>query len=254
FYSAKRLNVNALPRLSLGDNPGAGGRVCPSGMSETTEQRTARGHLRVSAVLFLCLFASQAAVIAMSPGLAEVARDLDVSTAAAGQLRTTPGPAAGIPALALGAVAGRIGLARQLLAAAALLALGSLASAAAPSFELLALAQVPVGIAVAVLTTAGTLAAAEWVPPELRTRTLSWTLVGQPAAWIVGMPVTGLVDERSWGLGWLVLPLLGAVAAGALVASRARQPASGVRPAPAGVVLRDRSLAAWLAGELLANA
>src|SRR5262249_14044692 len=162
------------------------------------------------------------------------------------------GLAAGITALALGAVAGRIGLGRQLLAGAALLGTGSLASAAAPSFELLALAQVPVGIAVAVLTTAGTLAAAEWVSPELRTRTLSWTLVGQPAAWIVGMPLIGLVDERSWRLG-LVLPVLGAVVAGALVATRAGQPATGTRPAPAAAVLRDRVLATWLVGELLAN-
>ena len=67
---------------------------------------------------------------------------------------------------AAGRVAGRLGLGRRLLAASALLALGSLASAAAPSFLLLALAQVPVGVAVAALTTSGTLAAAEWVPPS----------------------------------------------------------------------------------------
>src|SRR5262249_55416430 len=89
---------------------------------------------RVSLVLFLCLFASQSAGTGRAPAPAEAAGDLDVSTAAAGQLRTITGLAAGIPALALGAVAGRIGLGRQLLGAAGLLALGSLASAAAPSF------------------------------------------------------------------------------------------------------------------------
>ena len=51
----------------------------------------------------------------MSPVLAEAANDLQVSTAAAGQLRTITGLAAGITALTLGAVAGRIGLGRQLL-------------------------------------------------------------------------------------------------------------------------------------------
>src|SRR4029077_18693732 len=86
------------------------------------------------------------------------------------------------------------------------LALGSLASAAAPSFALLAVAQVPVGVGVAMATTAGTLAAAEWVAPELRTRTLSWALVGQPAAWVVGMPLLGLVGEYSWRVGWLPPP------------------------------------------------
>jgi hypothetical protein len=42
----------------------------------------------VSAVLFLCLFAAQLGLIALSPVLVEVAGDFGVSTAAAGQLRT----------------------------------------------------------------------------------------------------------------------------------------------------------------------
>ncbi|MGZ4413737.1 MAG: hypothetical protein ACXVRZ_05080 [Gaiellaceae bacterium] len=128
-------------------------------MTETTKNTMRDGYGAVSVALFLCLFAGQAAVIAMSPVLAEVASNLHVSTAAAGQLRTITGLAAGITALMLGAFAGRLGLARQLLAASALLALGSLASTAAPCFSLLALAQLPVGVAVATLTTAGTLAA-----------------------------------------------------------------------------------------------
>ena len=145
-------------------------------------------------------------------------------------MRTITGLAAGITALTLGAVAGRVGLGRQLLAASALLAIGSIASAAAPTFALLALAQLPVGVAVAVLTTAGTLAAAEWVAPELRTRTLSWALLGQPAAWIVGMPLVGVLGERSWRYGWLALPLAAAVAAAILVASRAGQPPANRDP------------------------
>jgi predicted MFS family arabinose efflux permease len=208
----------------------------------------------VSAALFLCLFAAQAAVIAMSPVLADAASSLHVSTAAAGQLRTITGLAAGITALMLGAVAGRVGLGRQLLAASALLALGSLASAAAPTFVLLALAQLPVGVGVAVLTTGGTLAAAEWVSPALRTRALSRALVGQPAAWIVGMPLIGLLGERSWRYGWLALPLAAALAAGILVAPRAGQPPARARPVRARAALGDRALARWLASELFANA
>ncbi len=212
------------------------------------------GHGAVTGALFLCLFAGQAALIAMSPVLADAASSLHVATATAGQLRTITGLAAGITALGLGAVAVRVGLGRQLLAASALLALGSLASAAAPTFALLAVAQLPVGVAVAVLTTAGTLAAAEWVPPERRTRVLSWALVGQPAAWIVGMPLIGLVGERSWRYGWLALPLAGSVLAGIFVASRARHPSARARPRRARAALSDRGLARWLVSELLANA
>jgi DHA1 family inner membrane transport protein len=200
-------------------------------MTESTKSNAGGRYGVVSVTLFLCLFAGQAALIAMSPVLAAAASDLHVSTAAAGQLRTITGLAAGTTALVLGAVAGRPGLGRQLLAASALLAVASIASAAAPTFALLALAQLPVGVAVAVLTTAGTLAAAEWVTPELRTCALSWALVGQPAAWIVGMPLVGALGERSWRYGWLALPLAAAVAAGILVASRAGQPPARLRPA-----------------------
>jgi DHA1 family inner membrane transport protein len=223
-------------------------------MPETTRGDTSSGYRAVSVALFLCLFASQAALIAMAPVLTNAASDLHVSTADAGQLRTITGLAAGITALMLGAVAGRVGLGRQLLAASALLAIASIASAAAPTFALLALAQLPVGVAVAVMTTAGTLAAAEWVAPDLRTRTLSWALVGQPAAWIVGMPLIGALGERSWRYGWLALPLAAAVAAAILVALRTGQPPARSRPARARAALSDRTLARWLASELLANA
>ena len=173
----------------------------------TTRRPTGVGGYRaISAVLFLCLFAGQAGTIALSPVLAEVAADLDVSTALAGQLRTIAGLVAAVTALALGRLGARVGLGRQLLAGSILLAVGSLASAAAPGIGLLAAAQIPVGAAIGILTTAGTLAAAEWVPAERRTATLSWALIGQPAAWIVGMPLLGVAGEQSWRYAWLVFP------------------------------------------------
>jgi predicted MFS family arabinose efflux permease len=223
-------------------------------MTDITRGNTGGGYGAVSVTLFLCLFASQAALIAMSPVLADVAIDLHVSTAMAGQLRTITGLAAGTTALLLGAVAGRVSLARQLLLASALLALGSVASASAPTFMLLALAQLPVGVGVAMMTTAGTVAAAEWVSPAVRTRVLSWALVGQPAAWIVGMPLVGLLGERSWRYGWLAVPLVAAVSAGILVASRTGQRAARSRSARARDALADRTLARWLTSELFANA
>jgi predicted MFS family arabinose efflux permease len=97
-------------------------------MTETTRGDTGGGYRTVTISLFLCLFAGQSAVIAMSPVLADAAHDLHVSTAAAGQLRTVTGLAAGITAVALGAVVGRLGLGRQLLAASVLLAIASVAS------------------------------------------------------------------------------------------------------------------------------
>jgi MFS transporter, DHA1 family, inner membrane transport protein len=201
--------------------------------------------------LFLCLFASQSAVIAMAPSLSAAAADLDVSISAAGQLRTITGLVAGVTALALGLIARRVPLGRQLLAGTVLLAAGATASAAAGSYAVLALAQVPVGVGVAVLTTAAVVAAAEWTAPESRTAVLSWTLNGQPAAWIVGMPILGSVG---WRLGWLVLPLAASVAAALflLLCTAGREAVAPI--APVRIALRDPTVARWLASELFANA
>jgi DHA1 family inner membrane transport protein len=212
-----------------------------------------RGYRAVSAVLFLCLLAGQAGAIALSPVLAEVAADLDVSTALAGQLRTIAGLVAGVTALALVRLGARVGLGRQLLAGCILLALGSVASAAAPGIGLLAAAQIPVGIAIGILTTAGTLAAAEWVPSEQRAATLSWALIGQPTAWIVGMPLLGVAGERSWRYAWLVFPLAAALLAAAAVAGRSGAPPAQAAPARMRAALVAPGLRRWLAAETLTN-
>jgi DHA1 family inner membrane transport protein len=211
------------------------------------------GYRAVAVVLFLCLFAAQAGAITLSPVLAQVARDLDVSTAVAGQLRTIAGLVAGVTALALNGLGWRVRLGRQLLCGSILLALGSLASAAAPTIGALAAAQIPVGAGIGILTTAGTLAAAEWVPPERRAATLSWALIGQPAGWIVGMPLVGAVAERSWRTAWLVFPLTAALLAAAAVAGRSGAPSARSVPTGMRAALAAPGLGRWLVAETLAN-
>src|SRR5262249_55412946 len=159
------------------------------------------------------LFASQSGLIALSPVLVQVAADFGVSTPDAGQLRTIAGLAAGFTALALPLVAQRLCLRPLLVSGACLLAVGAVATGAAPSFAVLALAKLLVGVGVAVVVASATAAAAEWVPPEGRARVLSWALIGNPTAWIVGMPVIGLLGNASWRYGCFALPLTAAVAA-----------------------------------------
>jgi predicted MFS family arabinose efflux permease len=211
-----------------------------------------RGGESVSGILFLSLFAAQSGLIAVSPVLGEVASDLGVSTAAAGQLRTVGGLAAGLTTLLLPRAARRLGLRRLLIVGALVLAVGSIASAAATSFALLALAQVPVGVAVGLLVGSATAAAGEWAPPEAHARVLSWTLIGNPAAWIVGIPLIGLVGGASWRYGWLVLPLTAALAVAAGAARRPRSEGTevggGLRAA-----LTDPVLKRWLIAEVAAN-
>ena len=207
---------------------------------------------RITLSLFLCVFAAQSGAIALSPVLAAVAAEFDVSTAAVGQLRSVAGLAAGVASLALPAAVRRLGLSRLLRAGAALLALASLASAAAPTLPLLAIAQVPIGIAVSVLMACATSAAGDWAHAPARARVLGWALIGSPAAWIVGMPALGLIAGASWRLGWLALPLAAALAA--LVAVPPGRPdAPSEDGGGLGVALADPVLRRWLLAELAAN-
>ena len=191
-------------------------------------------------------------MLVLSPLLVEIGRDLDVSTGTAGQLRTLSGLVAGVTALLLGRVARRLPLRDLLRLGALLLTLASVLAAVAPSFAILALAQLPTGIGLAILVSAGVAGAAEWVPPGERARVLGWALAGQAVAWIVGMPLVGLLAEASWRLAFLV-PLGASLLALLVLALCAAGPRAA---APSTVslfaLLRDRVVAAWAVGELLA--
>lgn len=209
--------------------------------------------LRPAATLSLVLFANQGATLILSPILVDVAHDFDVSTATAGQLRAISGGVAAVTALAVGPLAGRVGLKRLLLGGLALLAAASGLSATAPTFGILAGAQALLGIALAVLLAGAVAGATAWIAPERRADALSLTFSGQAAAWLIGMPIVGLVGVVSWRLTWVALPIAAAIPAFLLVA---KLPAVRSRPtsvaADLRLVLRDRVLAAWVLGEVLA--
>ena len=80
---------------------------------------------------------------------------------------------------------------------------------------------------------------------------LALALLGPPLAWIVGMPLVGLVGEVSWRLAWLAIPVCMA-----LVRDRpaARRPATPPAPARAGLrtVFTYPGVVRWSVGELLA--
>lgn len=216
-------------------------------MTRTVTQR------RIALSLSLCVFAAQSGLIALSPVLASVAADFGVSTAVVGQLRTTAGLAAGLASLALPAAARRFGLSRLLRMGAVLLAVASVASAVAPTLAVLALCQLPLGVAAAILTAAATSAAGDWVAESARGTVLGWTLMGSPAAWIVGMPALGLLGAMSWRIGWLALPLVASLAALVAVPSSDRRDAPSEDGGGLLAALGDPLLRRWLLAELAAN-
>jgi predicted MFS family arabinose efflux permease len=209
--------------------------------------------LRPAAALFLCLFASQAGTLVLSPILVEVARDFEVSTATAGQLRAISGIVAGITAVTVGMLAGRLGLKRLLLSGLVLLALASGLSAAAPSFAVLAVAQLPLGVAIAILLSSGVAGATAWIAHERRADALSAAFSGQAVAWLVGMPIVGASSEVSWRLAWVALPLAATLPAFVLASSLEPIRSRPVRLlGDLAALARNRVVAGWWLGEVCA--
>jgi predicted MFS family arabinose efflux permease len=205
-----------------------------------------------STALFMSVFTSQAAVLVLSPILVDVARDFEISTALAGQLRIVAAPVAALVAVAVARAGARLPYRLLLAGGAALVAIGSVASAVAPSFQALAIAQVPLWIGVATLVAGGIGAAGAWSAPEERTRLVARSLAGAPAAWIVGMPTIGWVAETDWRLAFLAVPLPAAVATVGLLAS-IPDGKPELRTAPSLLRLLRAPRAGWWAiGELLA--
>jgi DHA1 family inner membrane transport protein len=207
---------------------------------------------RPSVVLFAALFASQAALLVLSPILPELAREFGVSTAAAGQLRTVSGATGGLTAIVLVLLPRRPGLRTLLSAGAALMTAGSALSAAAPSFTVLAAAQSVIGVGVGLLIAAGIAAAGEWSAPAERPRTLAWTIAGMPVAWVLGMPLVGAAASVDWRVAWLALPATSGLIALLLVRRVAPDRASVRRCGAA--AWRRPEVARFTAGELLAGA
>jgi MFS transporter, DHA1 family, inner membrane transport protein len=202
--------------------------------------------------LFMCVFTSQAGVLVLSPILVDVAHDFDVSTAVAGQLRIVAAPVAALVAVAVARAGARLPYRLLLAAGSGLVAVGSVASAVAPSFQALAIAQVPLWVGVATLVAGGIGAAGSWSAPEERTRLVARSLAGAPAAWIVGMPTIGWVAETNWRLAFLAVPLPAAVATVGLLAATPGGE-SELRAAPSLLRLLRAPRAGWWAiGELLA--
>ncbi len=91
------------------------------------------------------------------------------------------------------------------------------------------------------------------MPVEGRAATLSWALIGQPAAWIVGMPLLGAAGGQSWRYTWLVLPLSAALLAAVAVVRHGRSSKASKAAPRLSAALGAPEVRRWLAAELLVN-
>jgi len=74
---------------------------------------------------------------------------------------------------------------------------------------------------------------------------------GAPAAWVIGMPLIGLVAGTSWRLAFLAVPLPAAIVTVALVLA-GRPSDAGRDSASLPALLREPGARSWALGELLA--
>lgn len=213
-----------------------------------------RSGLPPSVILFASLFAAQASLLVVSPILPQVAKEFGVSTATAAQMRSVSGITAGIVALILAARGDRYRLTRLLTAGLTLLGAGALVSAATPSFFVLMAAQFVTGLGLALVLSGGLAASEAWAAAGESTRLLSWALIGQPMAWIVGQPLVGLVAGSNWRWAWIAVPFTSsAVALGTVVARDRTIPVGGRECDPMGL-WKLSGVKGWAVGELLAFA
>ncbi|MDI3339551.1 MAG: MFS transporter [Sphaerobacter sp.] len=208
--------------------------------------------------LIVTMIVNQTGVVIISPLVVDIAATFGVSVSTAAQLRTASALVSAIVAPFVGVVSERLG--RQPLLVVGLVGVGlaALASALAPTFPLLLLAQAVGGLGVAALLSMGYAAVGDYFAPERRAWAIGMVTIGQPLAWVVGLPLIGLLaDVFSWRASFLGVPLAFSLV-GLGFALRLPRPqwalarTQGAQGGSLRGLLRDRSAVSWVIGELTA--
>ncbi|HEU5128669.1 MAG TPA: MFS transporter [Glycomyces sp.] len=181
--------------------------------------------------LFFVAFAIGTDDFVIAGLLPEIAEDLAVSEAAAGQLITVFSLSYALGAPVAAVVTARWPQRRVMTAAAALFAVGNLAAAAAPTYETLFALRVLLALAAATITPAAVSTAAALAPEGRRGRYIGVVAAGLTVSLAVGVPIgTWLGGHFGWRS---TLVLVAALAVLALV-GMVRLPAA---PRPPSVAL-----------------
>jgi predicted MFS family arabinose efflux permease len=159
-----------------------------------------------------------------------------------------------VAALIVAVTGARYRLSSLLFLGVSLLGLGSLSSALSPNLPVMMAAHAVIGLGLAMVVSGGLAASEAWAAAGENARVLSWALIGQPVAWIVGQPVVGAVAGRGWRWAWIAVPLASSVVALAAVALRNRSAADEGRGCDPVGLWKLPGIAGWAFGELAAFA
>lgn len=184
-------------------------------------------------LLAFATFAVGTTAYVVSGVLPEVAAELDVSVAAAGQLATAFALAYAVGAPVLATLAGRWERRRLITVALVVAGVGNLASALAPTYPLLIGARVLTALGAAALTPAATHAATLLAAPERRGRAVAGVFTGLTLALVIGVPagtlLAGALGFRGVFAAVAGLCLLGAVLVRAVLPTVPAPPPIGLR-------------------------
>lgn len=206
--------------------------------------------------LIVTMIVNQTGVVIISPLAVDIAADFDVSVAWASQLRTIAALSSAVIAPWIGVLSERIGRRPLLLFGLAMIGLTGLGSSLAPNLVALAVVQFFTGIGVACLLSMGLAAVGDYFAPDRRAWAVGMVTIGQPLAWVVGLPLIGLfADAGGWRWSFFGVPFLFSLVGFWFVSRLPRVPSSSTprshgQPSVLRQVLGDRSAASWVLSEL----
>ncbi|GAA2161042.1 MULTISPECIES: MFS transporter [Glycomyces] len=145
--------------------------------------------------------------------LPEVGADLDITTAAAGQLITVFSLTYALAAPVIGTLTSSFDRRKVILFGLAVFVAGNVVTAVADSFALALVARVVTGLGAATASPQGTAIAAAIAPPERRGRYLAVVTGGLTVASVLGVPLGTLIGAADWRLTLWTVAGLGVLAA-----------------------------------------
>lgn len=214
--------------------------------------------IRLLFPLPLATIASQSSMASIPPLFVGISDSYDTTIGTVGQVRSISALTAVLATLLVGGWLHKRGARPVMLVGGVFGALGAAMSALAPSLLVFGAAQAITGIGICFLLSAGFAGAGEFFAAGARDWAIGWVVALQSLAWIVGVPVVGvLADAFSWHYGFLV-PMafcLIATAAALLFAPRLNPDLrAGDERTGLLAALADRGGRRWTIGEFLAFA
>jgi predicted MFS family arabinose efflux permease len=214
--------------------------------------------IRLLFPLPLATIASQSSMASIPPLFVGISNSYDVSLGTIGQVRSISALTAVLATLLVGGWIHRHGARPVMLVGGLLGALGAALSALAPTLLVFGLAQAITGVGICLLLSAGFAGAGEFFAAGARDWAIGWVVALQSLAWIIGVPLVGVLAEAfSWHYGFIVPATFCLIAAGSAAAFAPRlNPSLRAADERTGLLaaLADHGGRLWTIGELLAFA